>query len=151
MFGPARTARRRLAVALAGMLAATAAAAPAEAAEIKITITDLRSADGNVHISIYDKPKTFPNSKGMLREQVVKARAPSLEVVFSGLAPGTYAVAAFHDENGNRKFDQGFLGLPLEDYGFSNDAAVFFGAPSFDAAAFAVSGDVARIAVRMKR
>lgn len=124
---------------------------PARATDLRVTITNMRSADGNVHVSVYDNPETFPKSDGMLKELVVKAAAPTTAVVFPGLKPGTYAVAAFHDENGDRKFDKGFLGMPQEDYAFSNDAPVFLSAPGFDAAAFAVAGDVARVSIPMKR
>ena len=51
----------------------------------------------------------------------------------------SYAIAVYHDENDNDSFDQGFLGIPLEDYAFSNNAAVFLGPPSFDDAAFILS------------
>lgn len=143
---------RRRAAAFAGVLiTALSAPSPAGATDLTVVITNMRSADGNVHVSVYDNPETFPKSDGMLKELIVKAGAPTLEVVFPGLAPGTYAAAAFHDENGDGKFDKGFLGLPQEDYAFSNDAPVFLSAPGFDAAAFAVAGDVARISMPMKR
>lgn len=149
MIGPTPNPRRRFAFAFA--IAALSAPAAALATDLHVTITGLDSDGGNVHVSVYDRPETFPKSKGMLREQVVKAQAPTLDVTFPGLAPGTYAVAAFHDENGNRKFDQGFLGLPLEDYGFSNDPMVILSAPDFQESAFTIFGDVAVITVRMKR
>lgn len=138
---------------LAAVLAVAALSAPdrALATDLRVTIAGLDSDAGNVHVAVYDRPETFPNSNGMLREQVVKARAPSLEVMFAGLAPGTYAVAAFHDENGNRTFDKGLLGLPLEGYGFSNDPMVILSAPDFQESALTISGEVAVIAVRMKR
>jgi uncharacterized protein (DUF2141 family) len=50
-------------------------------------------------------------------------------------------MAVFHDENGNGEFDQGFLGIPLEGYAFSNGARVFLGPPSFDSAKFQVGAD----------
>ncbi|MBI3114292.1 MAG: DUF2141 domain-containing protein [Rhodospirillales bacterium] len=149
MIGPTPNSRRRFAFAFA--VAVLSAPAAALATDLRVTITGLDSDAGNVHVSVYDNPETFPKSTGMLREQVVKAQAPMPEVTFPGLAPGTYAVAAFHDENGNRKFDQGFLGLPLEDYGFSNDPMVILSAPDFQESAFTISGDVAVITVRMKR
>jgi len=149
MTDPTSKPRRRFALALS--VAILSAPATALATELHVTVTNVRSGDGNVHVSVYDRPETFAKSSGMLREQVVKARPTSLEVTFAGLAPGTYAVAAFHDENGNRAFDQGFLGLPQEDYGFSNDPAVFLSAPDFRDSAFTISGDVARVSVRLQR
>lgn len=149
MIGPTPNLRRRFAFAFA--VAALSTPVAARATDLHVTIAGLDSDAGNVHVSVYDNPETFPKSKGMLREQVVKALAPMLDVTFASLAPGTYAVAAFHDENGNRKFDQGFFGLPLEDYGFSNNPMVILSAPDFQESAFTISGDVAVITVRMKR
>jgi len=145
------TPNRRRVFALALAVAAASEPASALATDLRVTITGMRSGDGNVHVSVYDRPQTFPKSSGILREQVVKARAPMLDVTFPDLAPGVYAVAAFHDENSNRTFDQGFLGIPLEDYGFSNDPTVILSAPDFEESSFAITGAVAAIAVRMKR
>ena len=52
--------------------------------------------------------------------------------------PGTYAVAIYHDENGNKKFDKNFFGLPTEGFGFSNNPGILFGPPDHDEAAFEV-------------
>ena len=77
------------------------------------------------------------------------APAGGVTIVVRGLAAGTYAVAVYHDENGNGAFDQGFLGIPLEDYGFSNDAGAFFGPPSFAEAAFRIGAAGGRITIRL--
>jgi len=56
---------------------------------------------------------------------------------FSGLAAGNYAVSVVYDEDGNGKLNTGFLGIPSEPVGFSNNAKATFGPPSFDKASFA--------------
>jgi uncharacterized protein (DUF2141 family) len=43
--------------------------------------------------------------------------------------PGSYAVAAYHDENNNDKLDKAFTGIPNEKYGFSNNVRGIFGPP----------------------
>ena len=59
---------------------------------------------------------------------------------FVGIPPGTYAIIVIHDENRNGKLDTNWLGVPKEDYGFSNDAEAFLSAPSFSAATFRYDG-----------
>jgi len=59
---------------------------------------------------------------------------------FDPIAPGTYAVACFHDENGNGKLDTGIFGIPKEGTVVSNHAKGFMGPPSFDKARFSFSG-----------
>ena len=134
------------------VIAATlAAAGPAPGAalgaELTVEVVGLRSDDGNVHFALYDNPATFPDDEGRLRGTNVPIAGRHAVAVFKGLTPGSYAVAVFHDENANGSFDQGFLGLLLEDYGFSNDAPAFLGPPSFEQAKFAVPEKGNRITI----
>ena len=124
-------------------------AAPAMAAELHVKVTGLRSADGAVHYALYDGARGFPTEAGKIGGTNVKAKAGAVVAVFGGLTPGTYAVAVYHDENGNGAFDHGLFGLPLEDFGFSKDAPVWFGPPDFADAAFVLEGKVTEITIRL--
>ena len=64
-------------------------------------------------------------------------------LVFRNVAPGNYAVIAFHDENGNNDLDHNFLRLPAEPLGFSNGfkLSIFSGMPSFEKLRFAFTLD----------
>ena len=108
------------------------------AAELRIHVSGLRSAQGDLHYAVYDDAAHFPEGKGWVAEGKVKARTPGVKVVIGGLRPGIYAVAVYHDENGNDEFDQGLLGIPLEDFGFSGDALAFLGPPGFSSAAIEI-------------
>lgn len=70
--------------------------------------------------------------------------------LFRDVPPGTYAVAAFQDTNGNGQLDRTGLGLPLEPYGLSNDAGRR-GRPDFRDAAFSLREPGALIRVRLVR
>jgi len=63
---------------------------------------------------------------------------------FRGMAPGTYAISVFHDENANEKpmgnWTSTFLGIPREGVGASNNAKGRFGPPKFRDAGFHFSG-----------
>ena len=126
-----------------------AAAWPAGAADLAIHVTGLRSAAGDVHYGVYAEPENFPKPEGRVAKGFVKVRPGGVTIVVRGLAPAAYAVAVYHDENGNGEFDQGFLGIPLEDYGFSNGASGFLGPPSFSDAAFPLPGEGGRITIRL--
>lgn len=58
------------------------------------------------------------------------------EYVFEELPFGLYAVKVFHDEDMNLIFNKNFLGMPTEDYGFSNNVRGMFGMPDFEDAVF---------------
>ena len=45
--------------------------------------------------------------------------------------PGVYAIALYHDENGNGKIDRSGIGLPTEGFGFTNNPATIMSLPSF--------------------
>ncbi len=55
---------------------------------------------------------------------------------FDGVAPGTYAIVAFHDENSNEKLDFALFGVPREGYAASNGAHRVLGPPTFQDARF---------------
>ena len=123
--------------------------APAAAAELRVKVRDLRSNAGNVHFALYATPESFPNTEGQYAGTQVLVRSLEAVAVFTGLKAGRYAVAVYHDENGNGEFDQGFLGIPLEGFGFSNGAVAIFRAPRFHEAAIELDGEVTEITIPM--
>lgn len=123
------------------LLCGALATGAAQAADLTVTVTGLASDKGDVHVAVYDNAERFPDSDGMLAEGVVAPTGRRATWVFRDLKPGTYAVAAFHDANGNHSFDQGLFGVPLEDFGFSMGAKVFLSAPAFSEAAFPMGAE----------
>lgn len=107
------------------------------AADLEVTITNLRNADGVVRLALYDKAEGFATADAVIEAQVVAAADDPVRAVFEGLAPGTYAIAAYHNEDNDDKFDT-FFGIPREGYAFSNDARPRLRAPTFEEGAFEV-------------
>lgn len=114
-----------------------AAAPPTGSVELKVA--GLRSAKGLVQVCLTGDARHFPDCNGdsASRHLTVPAAAAA-DLRFDGLAPGAYAIALFHDENGDGKLDTRF-GMPTEGFGFSNNPRSWFGAPSFASARFAVT------------
>ncbi len=121
----------------------------ASANELTVAVSGLRSLEGVVHIAVYDREDAFP-SRQALAGTAVEPAGDGVLAVFSDLPEGRYAVAVFHDENANGRFDRGPFGLPREGFGFSNDAPVLFGPPSFRQAAVALPEEGKTINVRMR-
>ncbi len=115
--------------------------AVATAADLTVVIDGLRSNAGDVHVAVYDDPDAFPDRTGMLLETEAPIEDGRATATFAGLPAGLYAIAVYHDEDSDDTFDQFVFGLPLEGYGFSNDAAVFFGPPAFADAAVALGDE----------
>ncbi|MBT3170706.1 MAG: DUF2141 domain-containing protein [Rhodospirillaceae bacterium] len=128
--------RRRLLTVFLSVLIAVfiifSGALTASAETLVITVRDIRNSDGDIRISIYNSADSFLVDGQVAATQTLSAQAGDVEVVFAGLRPGTYAAAAFHDENGSGDFDTNFIGIPREGYGFSNGAEAGLGPPDFE-------------------
>lgn len=123
----------------------------ADPAEVRVTVSHLRSAKGAVLACITADPDRFPRCDDDLaakRLQIPAARAD--EIVFRGVRPGRYAIAVLHDENGNGKADRAMAMIPREGFGFSRDAKVRMGPPKFSDAAFAVRGGDTSMTITMR-
>ena len=101
-------------------------------------------ATGAVVALLFDSADAFADLRDPVATQTLAADGIS-DAIFEGLAPGRYAVLAFHDVNGNGILDLNFLGIPREPLGFSN-RYWGKGAPTFAAAALAV-GETERVPV----
>ena len=92
-------------------------------------------------------PKKSENAAAHARAAISEKRA---NCEFTGVAPGTYAVSVFHDENSNGKLDTNFIGMPKEGVGASNNASGHMGPPKFSAAAFAFKGGVLELKIAVR-
>jgi uncharacterized protein (DUF2141 family) len=118
------------------------------AADLEVTLEDVATSSGHVLVAVCT-PETF-----LRRGCPYTGRAPAAsgeaQVVVRGIDPGVYAVQAFHDQNDNLDLDRNILGLPKEGMGFSNDAPMRFGPPSFDDAAIEIGAAGAATRLRLR-
>lgn len=118
---------------------------------IEVVASGMRNSTGLLAITLYpDDSKRFLVKRGSLYVGRVKAEAGSTTGCIYVPKPGVYAIALYHDENSNLRFDRSGLGLPAEGYGFSNNPTTLAGLPAFTSVRLSVprSGLVTRI--RMK-
>ncbi len=105
-------------------------------------VLNIRNSTGTVACALFESEAGFPIEylHSATNIMVIKIRKSQARCDFEDIPPGTYALAVIHDENMNGILDTGFLGVPTEGYGFSNDATALLGAPSFSAASFPYDG-----------
>ncbi|AQS93378.1 hypothetical protein BXQ17_04445 [Polaribacter sp. BM10] len=102
---------------------------------ITATVVNVTSDSGKVGFALYDKSN--------FRLKPIKASASKIidgksVVVFKDVIAGDYAIICYHDKNDNDKMDFKSNGMPLEDYGASNNV-MSFGPPNFEDSKFTVS------------
>ncbi|MDB5454126.1 MAG: hypothetical protein JWO33_2704 [Caulobacteraceae bacterium] len=120
------------------------------AGRLTVMVDGLRSASGEVAVTVYpDDPRRFLARRGKLYRLRVPTRTPTTGACFM-LPAGVYALAVYHDADGDRDFDRSKTGLPTEGFGFSNDAPTRVGLPSFDTVRFRYRPGDKPIRIRMR-
>ena len=149
--------RRWILLGLSGTIIYTAVSSAVSSAgwsmeplELTVVVSNLRNAKGQVRVALWAGPEGFTDADAAVLETGQPAAEGRVRFVFSGLAPGRYAVASFHDENGNGKFDRTWIGLPDEGLGFSNGAWISLGPPAFEDAAVDLNGEPREITVPLR-
>src|ERR1700723_4782445 len=116
--------------------------APAGGATVTVQVVGVHSPKGQVVCLLYAGGVGFPGKPDKAAAKLtVPISGETATCAFPNVAPGDYAIELFHDENSNGKLDTGFMGIPSEGFGASNDAPEKFGPPKYADAKFTVTGD----------
>ena len=94
---------------------------------ITATVVNASSDDGKISFALYNK-ETF--MKTPIQSKNAKIVNGKSTVTFEEVESGEYAVVCFHDKNNNDKMDFQESGMPMEDYGSSNNV-MQFGPPNY--------------------
>jgi len=104
--------------------------------DLTIIVSGFKTNNGYARIALSNSEQTFQDEDKAFC--LVKARITNYKVtvILKDIPFGTYAVSVFHDENGSGKLERNVLGIPKEDYGFSNNARGKVNPPGFDKVRF---------------
>ena len=102
--------------------------------KVIVEINGIGSDNGMVYFAIYNSESNFSNKKPVNGGNV-KVEGGKVKITFDHLKPGIYAVTCYHDANNNGKMDFETNGMPLEDYGATNNV-MNYGPPRFNDAKF---------------
>lgn len=111
---------------------------------ITVTVPNVTSDTGTVNYALYTKDGFMATP---VQSQSSRIKGKKSTVVFTDVIPGEYAVICFHDANSNEKMDFEANGMPLEDYGISNNP-VTYGPPEYDTAKFVVTDKNVTLEIR---
>lgn len=118
---------------------------------LNVTINGLKNERGQVCLSLFSSRQGFPSSTDSAVEaRCVKVSATPLTVRFQKLKVGSYAVAVFHDANSDGTLNGNGLGIPTEEFGFSQNPTILVGSPKFGDAAVLVVGPETNIQIQLQ-
>ncbi|MDG1332604.1 MAG: DUF2141 domain-containing protein [Crocinitomicaceae bacterium] len=108
---------------------------------LTVKITRLKHKRGVVEIGLYEKGTNWPKVGKQFKKARVKVSGNTATYQFKGLKNGDYAIATYHDENGDKCCNKNMFGVPTEAYAFSNNIRPFLSAPKFNSCRFWVTED----------
>lgn len=117
---------------------------------VSIHVSGLKSQSSNLYVAIFDSAEGFPKPEHSSKTTTISVDAESVEFSLSLPIASTTGIAIFQDLNGDGKLTKNGFGLPIEPYGFSNNARSTFGPPSFSQAAFNVSEKTSPIEITVR-
>jgi uncharacterized protein (DUF2141 family) len=105
---------------------------------VLLEVSSFKNTHGTLNCRLFTKASDFPDGEGILTVRV-PIPGPNTSCTFLNIEPGTYAVAAVHDENSDGKLDKNFVGVPSEGYGVSNNKTYALSAPKWDESIFTIA------------
>lgn len=106
---------------------------------LRIRVNNIESNEGRIMIAVYNTADSF--LMNAFKVMSVPVDSVSKAPVSLSLPAGVYAISLFQDANNNGVLDTGTFGIPIEKYGFSNDAEGVMGPPSFKSCSFNLKED----------
>ena len=101
---------------------------------ITAKVINATSDAGKVEFGLYNKTNFRMKPLQGAESKIVNGKSV---VVFEDIEAGEYAIICYHDKNNNGKMDFEANGMPIEDYGASNNV-MNFGPPKFEDAQFTI-------------
>lgn len=126
---------------------------PALSADIHVSVTGVRSADGAVLACLWMTGWGFPScedGRSNVRQIKVPAQQGTVSFTFEAVPDGSYAISVGHDQNNDGVLERHkYLKYPIEGAGISNYAVPPRFIPLHHEATFDVKGPVTEVQIPM--
>ena len=136
----------RTVVAAVSLLTLSAAPAPVF---VDVSVEGQRNTRGLLRACLTRNPEHFPDCEDDPAAVNTSVPAGDHRFRLGPVARGAWALALFHDENGNGKLDT-VLGVPKEGFAFSRNPPLTFGPPKFERASVTVGERDVEAPVRLR-
>jgi uncharacterized protein (DUF2141 family) len=127
------------AMAIAAGLAAVTAQAQ-QGNTINVVVSGIKDNNGHIRCGLFNSAATFPKDEQKYQGVEAPIANGQATCTFANVPPGTYAVAYYKAAPGQTKMNTGMFGSPADPYGFSRNATIGMGPPSFNSAAYSYAG-----------
>lgn len=107
-----------------------------QSSEITIVVKNIKDIKGKLRIGLFSNAENFKLKANPVDSAVIEVTSKTISYTFKHLNNGTYAVAVYHDENGDDILNKRQLGIPIEGIGFSNFQKKQRKPPDFDEVSF---------------
>jgi len=107
---------------------------------LTVNVNGIKPLKGELYVALHQRPQYFSIPDSAMMKVVVKIDSESETVTFRDVPAGKYAMAVYHDENGNKVLDVNEIGIPREGYAFSGKQKGP-GKPKFEEVAFQLAGN----------
>ena len=101
-----------------------------------LTVVGIENDEGKIAVALSNSRKDYESYETVFRSANILIKNDIAEYTFEELPFGEYAIKVYHDEDNDGEINRNFLGIPSEDYGFSNNASASFGPADYDDAKF---------------
>src|SRR5690606_27091692 len=85
-----------------------------ETAIVVVKVNGIKSNEGSIQVALFSSEASFPDQQPFRTHTHILKNFKEVEITFERIPFGEYAVAVYHDKNGNNKLDTNFMGIPKE-------------------------------------
>ncbi|WP_109489256.1 aldehyde dehydrogenase family protein [Occallatibacter savannae] len=129
-------------------------AVQAQAAHLLLQVKLPAGAHGRVAYLLFSSANGFPQDKSKavkhgFSDPVGQGSVQTIDL--GDMPPGRYAASVYLDENENGKLDSGFLGIPKEPVGASNNPHHRMGPPHFEDCVFTMNSSNLSLSIQLVR
>lgn len=107
------------------------------ASDLEFEIQGVNSSNGKLYIQLFKGEENYQQGNPA-SATVINAKEGSVTVLFNDIEEGEYVLRFFHDENDDGEMQKNLFGMPVEGYGFSNNAKPNYGPASYEDMKFLV-------------
>jgi len=108
----------------------------AERGTLNIKISGFENDEGDCWFALDNSKAVYESKDSVFIGKILSIINHGVHLKIDSLEYGYYAIKVFHDENSNGELDLNFLGIPTENYGYSNNVSAWFGQPDWEKAKF---------------